>query len=189
MPTTFHDASKPWAKIKHGLLSGYLSLFLGKLGSTSQKVFFVDGFAGSGRLGDGSEGSPLHAARLATKPRTVAGRGRLHCINVESTVFAELEAALAPFASSELISNLRGDFEGHLDGILARASGFPALFFIDPFGTEGAESATIKRIAARTGKTEVLIRYDDTRVKRLAMWAHSNRGSLDPAQRKTAEAF
>lgn len=189
MPTTFHDASKPWARIKHGLLRGYLSLFLGKLGSAASKVYYVDGFAGSGKLGDGSDGSPIFAARLATNPPTKSTVGKLRCINVEKEVFAELESAMAQFVMSGLVKNIQGSFEDALPAILEETEGFPALFFIDPFGTEGAVSSTIEKIAKRSGPTEVLIRYDDTRVKRLIKWVHSHRDSLDDQQRRTAEAF
>lgn len=188
MATTFHDASKPWARIKHGLVSGYLALFLGKLSSTASRVFYVDGFAGSGKLGDGSEGSPVYAARRATNPLTRTATGKLRCVNVEKEVFPELESALAPFASSGLITNLQGRFDERLPEILGLIGDSPALFFIDPFGTEGAESSTIEMIGQRE-KREVLIRYDDTRVKRLIKWVHAHRDSLDEQQRKTAEAF
>jgi hypothetical protein len=48
---------------------------------------------------------------------------------------------------------------------------------------------TIKRIASRRGKTEILVRYDDTRVKRLIMWATNHEESFDEAHRKTSKAF
>ena len=63
------------------------------------------------------------------------------------------------------------------------------LLFIDPFGTEGAELEIISRIASRRGKTEILVRYDDTRVKRLIMWATNHEESFDESHRKTSVAF
>ena len=50
MPSDFHKAPKAWAQIKHSILGNYLSLFIGKLGR--KLIFYVDGFAGPGRLDD-----------------------------------------------------------------------------------------------------------------------------------------
>jgi len=77
MPTDFHATQRPWAVIKHGLLQ-YVELFLGKLGRAGKKVYYVDGFAGPGRLEDGSEGSPLTVARIAQNPRQPSRRGMLN---------------------------------------------------------------------------------------------------------------
>jgi hypothetical protein len=57
MPSDFHKAPKAWAQVKHSILGNYLSLFLGKLGVSGKPVYYVDGFAGPGRLEDGSKGS------------------------------------------------------------------------------------------------------------------------------------
>jgi|ERR1035438_2689184 hypothetical protein len=70
----FHKAPKAWSQIKHRILGNYLSLFLGKLGLTGRPMYYVDGFAGPGRLEDGTEGSPLVAAKLAAEPRQKSER-------------------------------------------------------------------------------------------------------------------
>src|SRR6266699_3564438 len=69
MPTDFHSAPRPWAGMKYGLLQ-YVELFLGKLGRAGKRIHYVDGFAGSGRLEDGTEGSPLRVARIQTVTST-----------------------------------------------------------------------------------------------------------------------
>src|SRR4030095_3367875 len=65
----------------------------------------------------------------------------------------------------------------------------PALFFIDPFGTQGAELSTLQTIAGSARRREVLVRFDDTRLKRLIRLATNNITSLDPTQRRIAEAL
>lgn len=189
MPSDFHKAPKSWAQIKHSILGNYLSLFLGKLGRNP--IFYVDGFAGPGRLDDGSEGSPLIAAKLAASPPQKSREGILHCVNVEDDreVFTNLEESTAEYVSMGLVKNHRGRFDELLPDVLRELGDATAFFFIDPFGTEGAELETIKRIASRRGKTEILVRYDDTRVKRLIMWATNHEESFDQSHRKTSKAF
>src|ERR1041385_3180455 len=98
MPDDFHAAAKPWASIKHGVLQD-VDLFVGKLGGFGKPVYFVDGFAGSGRLDDGTEGSPLRVAEMAAHPRVESRRGVLRCINVEKEreTFDKLESATASY--------------------------------------------------------------------------------------------
>lgn len=187
----FHDARKTWSRIKHGLFGRYLSLLLGKLGRPGEHVYCVDGFAGQGRYATGEEGSPLIAAKLAAAPVQTSRRDVLRCINVEEVpeTFANLAAATAEYVNQGIVTNLPGTFEDNLPVILKRVQNYPTFFFIDPFGTEGAEISTLQHLAKRQGKTEVLVRYDDTRVKRLIAWAKNHSDRLDERQRKTVEAF
>ncbi len=67
MPASFHKERKAWFQIKHQIVGTYLSLFLGKLGKFGDRVYYVDGFAGQGRLEDGTEGSALIAAKIAAE--------------------------------------------------------------------------------------------------------------------------
>lgn len=190
MAPDFHSTPKPWAVIKHGLLQ-YVELFLGKLGKSGKKIYYVDGFAGSGKLDDGSEGSPLRVAGIARGMRQSSRRDLLRCINCEKEpgVFAKLETATADFVANGTVKNLCGEFDAKLPEILKLIGDCPALFFIDPFGTQGAELSTLQTIANHARGREVLIRFDDTRVKRLIRLVANHINSLDNTQRKIAEAL
>jgi three-Cys-motif partner protein len=191
MTRDFHAELKAWSGIKHKILGQYLSLFLGKLGGLGKHVHYIDGFAGQGRYETGEKGSPLIAAELAENPPQNSRRGVLRCINVEASksVFANLEEATKEYVAKGVVKNHNKEFEEILPVILQQIGDDPALFFIDPFGTEGAEVSTLATIAKRKGITEVLVRFDDTRVHRLIQWTRSNLESLDAKHRKTAEAF
>jgi three-Cys-motif partner protein len=191
MLSDFHKSPKAWSQVKHSILGNYLSLFLGKLGISGKPVYYVDGFAGPGRLEDGSKGSPLIAADLAVSPRQPSRQGILQCINVEEIpkTFANLEKATVDYVKMKRVTNFCGSFQEKLPEILAKIGDNTAFFFIDPFGTEGVEVDTLRKIAARRGKTEILVRSDDTRVKRLLSWALKNEDSFEEGQRKTAQAF
>jgi hypothetical protein len=78
---------------------------------------------------------------------------------------------------------------GLLPEILEEPGDSPALFFIDPFGNQGAELSTLQMIARTGHGREVLVRFDDTRLKRLIRLVANHRGSLDPMQRRIAEAL
>jgi hypothetical protein len=87
------------------------------------------------------------------------------------------------------VRNFQGSFRDRLPEILAEVGDNTAFFFIDPFGTDGVDVETLRSIASRRGKTEILVRYDDTRVKRLLSWAVNNEDSFEEGHRKTARAF
>jgi len=176
MTSDFHKAPKAWAQVKHSILRNYLSLFLGKLGVSGNPVYYVDGFAGPGQLDDGSKGSPLIAAELAVSPPQESRQGILQCINVEedTETFRNLEKATAQYVKMKRVKNFLGNFQDRLPEIVAELGDNTAFFFIDPFGTGGVEVDTLRTIASRRGKTERLVRYDDTRVKRLLSWAVNN---------------
>jgi three-Cys-motif partner protein len=187
----FHDAKTPWAKIKHGILSNYLPLFVNKTSLFKKTIYLVDGFAGAGKYDDGQPGSALISATIAVNPRTEASRGLLHCINVEKdpAAFAKLEEVTNFCVKLGFVNNIKGEFEKKLPEILATIEGDTALFFIDPFGTEGATADTLELISKRKGITEILIRFDDTRVKRLLNYNKNDPDGQNSRAAKTEEKF
>ena len=186
----FHQEAKSWAGIKHSLLAKYLRLFVDKTGFRRDHVYYVDAFAGAGKLNDGTEGSPIYAAKLAAN-LTGQRQSVLKCINVEADpdTFEALERSTAEFVEGGYVLNLRGRFDQRRDEVLNKIGDAPALFFIDPFGTDGVELSSLKALKGNGTIREVLVRYDDTRVKRLASWSANHLDSLDAAAKKTAEAF
>ncbi len=109
----FHDAKTSWAKIKHGILSNYLPLFVNKTSLFKRPIYLVDGFAGAGKYEDGQPGSALISAKIAVNPQTEASRGLLHCINVEKNpaAFAKLEEVTKFCVDLGFVQNIKGEFE------------------------------------------------------------------------------
>lgn len=193
MASSFFKEVKAWSQIKHQILGNYLSLFLGKTGIRG-RVFYVDAFAGCGRYEeDGSDGSPLIAARLALDPPAKSRARVLHCINVEKIPenFANLERWTEQFVKERLVTNLEGEFETHLDNILQTVKGETALFFLDPFGVDGVGLPTLNRLFNRGNEviTEAFLRYDHNRIKRFIGWAANNIDSNNPTSRKIADTL
>jgi three-Cys-motif partner protein len=132
----------------------------------------------------------VYAAEVAAK-LTGVRKGVLKCINVEPVpeTFDSLSKATAEFEKDGLVTNLAGEWQEKRAEILRKLGGAPALFFVDPFGTAGAELSSLKDLRSDSCIREVLVRYDDTRVKRLASWAAKNIDALQPSSQKTAAAF
>ncbi len=191
MPTTFHEDKKPWAKIKHGILSRYLRLFVNKLARPGRPVYLVDGFAGAGKYGDRQLGSAVICAEIALNPITAASEGVLHCINVEKNTkaFASLQVATKAYVDAGFVRNIQGEFEKVLPGLLPQIQGDTALFFIDPFGTGGTTTPILELISQRVGATEVLVRFDSARIKRLLGYNRNAAVGLDDKAAKTEEKF
>jgi three-Cys-motif partner protein len=189
--SAFHADKKSWAKIKHSILGTYLPLFISKTRLFQKHVYLVDGFAGQGRYDDGEAGSALISADIALNPITVSNRGVFRCINVEKdpVFFSKLEEATKEHSKRGFVRNLKGEFEKTLPDILQSIEGETALFFIDPFGTEGATANTLSLISDQEGVTEALIRFDDTRVKRLINFNKNDLAGENIKAVKTAERF
>lgn len=191
MPVDFHKARSDWGRIKHIILQRYIRLYVGKLGFSNPTIYYVDGFAGQGVYGDKEVGSAYIGAESAASPIQGSRKDVLRCINVEedAKVFAELEKNLASHKATGLVTNLQGAFHSNLPGILAKVGTVPAFFFIDPFGSQGIETETLKQIRKGRDSSEILVRYDDTRVKRLLSWAVNNADHISEGHRKSALKF
>jgi len=191
MNEEFHKARKDWGRIKHLILEKYINLFVGKLGRFNPRIYYVDGFAGQGIYGDSAIGSAFIGAETATSPVQKSRRGFLRCINVEESrdTFAELEKNLARHAASGQVRNLFGSFQENLPEILRTVGNDPAFFFIDPFGSQGIEISTLTAIRKGRDRSEILVRYDDTRVKRLLSWAVNNADNFKESHRKIAVGY
>ena len=149
----------------------------------------MDAYAGAGAYepdadGKRAQGSPLVAAKIARQYNVEAAKPgkEIRLVNVESNAdcFARLEESLMGFGPD--VSNLCGRFQDHLDRILEMVGGDPVLFFIDPFGMEGADIRVIDRILERRSKTvtELLINFSHRGFQRMA-------GNINP-NAKTPQA-
>jgi three-Cys-motif partner protein len=178
-PTAFFERAKARSLHKLDLLDGYLKPFTYKVGSRAgagrpqRHVWIVDGFAGAGsyrRDGDGrsQDGSPLIAAKWAKRIAIERRYPLVRCINVERDrrCHEQLVRHLAPWPDVAIA--LRGEFADHLDDILDTIDDDPALFFLDPFGVVGIEMQLVEQIAARRGKTELLLHFSDRTFLRMA---------------------
>lgn len=197
-PLHFFAQAKARSLHKLGIFDGYLRPLTYKLGSTTglgrrqRHIWIVDGFAGAGSYQPDDhariqDGSPLIAAKWAKQIALDRHYPLVRCINVERDpdCHQELVRSLAPW--QDVATALQGEFADHLADILDTIGTDPALFFLDPFGVAGVEMKLIEQIAARRGKTELLLHFSDKTFLRMA--GHlDDRGDRVPVGRKVAES-
>lgn len=158
---------------KHRLLDCYVPRWLqkvvrGRPGTVG--VVIVDTFAGPGSDNQGNEGSPLLLARAA-----IVGRERLRhdgfsvdvqviAIEQAPARFAKLAEFMEPFGTA--VHTLSGTLREHLERILTQHSGWPMLFFFDPFGVKGLDADLVRRVLSEEGR-EALVLLNDPGALRL----------------------
>ena len=164
MPRDDRDPSrwryKQQTRVKHAVLSNYLTRWIAILGrpnpDSSRVLHYVDGFAGRGRYADGEDGSPIIAMRVGDGLHEHRqGDVSLRCYNVEhdpenfASLEREVEAARSQYPSVS-VTNYKGTFQEHADGILERVPASQAAFvFFDPFGYDGVELAEVLKYVQR----------------------------------------
>lgn len=167
----FFNRSRDWSHRKHRLLRKYLIPFSAKLGSWNINVFCIDGFAGVGRYGDQTDGSPLIMAQMADECLTWKKPVSLRIINVEAkhAHFDELVRNTQSWAIRGIVKNIQGKFGEVAPSIVREIGTSPALFFIDPYGPSKAPFYDLLPILKRNVKaTELIINFDADGLRRLA---------------------
>src|ERR1700722_8054675 len=127
----FFGAIKPAAVLKHAILSRYLVVYASKTGTNSagRRVVYFDGYAGPGRYGDGTAGSPLIAARVACSLASLRPPRQLDLFLVEKDRdTAELLRQV--MATEGKVLGVQpaihdGDVAKYLDVLLAMCRGVP----------------------------------------------------------------
>lgn len=184
-PTFFDDDQHEASRLKIEAYRKYLQPLAYKVLHYYPRLWVVDAFAGAGRYapdadGHSAEGSPLAAARFAHQYNVDNSRHakQIKLINVESDaeLFERLRMNLAPFGP--VATCLHGRFQDRLTEIMRLVARDPVLFFIDPFGMEGADIRLVEQILAKRGGqrdiTELLIHFSDRTLARLAGHAADN---------------
>lgn len=165
--------------LKHAILDTYLGSWANKLlcwGRAGDTVFFVDAFAGAGHDKAGNPGSPLIAARIAVetqaslrkRPATATAKMRVLAIEKMSGRSRVLAEYLKPFDEVEpgVYRVLRGTLAEHIDEIVRETAGRPTLYFLDPFGLKGLDSATYAK-ALSGPHNEIFALFADMGASRL----------------------
>lgn len=190
-PERFFEDPKESSRYKVELLRDYARPFFYKLGSRYPLIWIVDGYAGPGVYeaegGSAAQmGSPLVTAQVAHQVMDEGHRSELRIVNVERNgeLFARLRDNLRGYEAR--VTNLLGSFESRADEILQLVGNDPVLFFIDPFGMEGADLRVIDRLITRKARTvtELLINFSYRGFQRMA--GNLTERSRSPAREKAA---
>jgi three-Cys-motif partner protein len=167
----FFDELHVWSEIKLRILEKYFTAYLRKRAGSHSRIYYIDGFAGTGAYGTGStseDGSPVRLAKLGRTLAQDAGRARLVCLNIEADPqhFALLRSALNPF-SPTLVQLRKGAFSDHLRWTVEESGKHPALYFLDPFGPKAITMAQMGPLLKRPD-TELLLNLNTPYLLRLS---------------------
>ena len=162
---------------KHFVLRRYLGGWFPILSKRTDRIVYLDGFAGPGQYSGGEEGSPVIAIRTAIEHKfPLAKEVIFYFIEAEPERRAHLEALLkATFPSppgnvkwAVSGSEFAEQVEGILDSLEEKGSRLaPTFAFIDPFGYSDLPMKTVARLLSND-RCEVLITFMEKFVNRFA---------------------
>jgi len=160
----FFEDRQGAAVLKHGILRRYLPVFTGKLGVISNRVAYLDAYAGSGTYASGATGSPVLAAEISGQMERLR---LLECYLVEENA-ARSEELCRALAGAERCNVYQADVAACLDDVLQRTSGVPLLAFFDPFGLPPPMDVLKEKVLGRLGVTELLVNITLSGIRRNA---------------------
>jgi three-Cys-motif partner protein len=141
---SFFEKKRDWSKRKDLILAYYLKPYLAKVGKLRRPILIVDGFAGPGRYGDGTTGSPLiicsavqAALSYARVPISVL------CVEEDDDLHQQLAALLSqfPFAATRHTAFLEA-----LPEVERLAQTHTVFLYVDPYAIEGLQWEAMDRI-------------------------------------------
>jgi three-Cys-motif partner protein len=167
----------PHSPGKHAVLRRYLDAWIPILGSTRDRIVFIDGFAGPGRYAGGEDGSPVIALKALRDHRfrpKIQAEVTFLFIESEPDRAKHLESEIAPILA-DLGPKVHADvYVGHFDEMMTAALNTldeqkkrmaPAFVMIDPFGISDTPMSVVARIL-QIPKSEIYISF---------MWEFFNR--------------
>lgn len=142
---------------KHAVLQAYLKAWLPIMGTTQERILFVDGFAGPGEYADGEIGSPIIALKtLAEHAASTKMRAEVNFFFIEKEparhahlirLVEDWRPRLPPRVNVRVE---HGTFAETIGGILDGMGGgrvlIPAFVMIDPFGVGQTPMALVQRL-------------------------------------------
>jgi three-Cys-motif partner protein len=160
---------------KHQVLRHYLGAWFPILGTTQNRIAFIDGFAGPGEYSGGEIGSPLIALQTFENHRAPM---RAHVsflfIELDPRRADHLRGLVEPYrqrlGDRVTIDVHTGAFDESMSGLLDDISQanhvlIPAFVMVDPFGISQTPMSVIAKIL-RNPKSEVYVSF---------MWTYLNR--------------
>lgn len=183
--TTIWDI-EPHTEAKHKILKAYLDAWYPILKSTSNRLNYIDGFAGPGRYSKGEPGSPLVVIDLALRHPSLTGV-ELNFVFIEENIQRkqnlEKEIDLLSLPKNFKIQIIHGEFHNVIGNILDELEATdqilaPTFVFIDPFGFSGIPFSVIERLL-RMPKVEVFITFMVDRINQFISDRANNKHIID----------
>ena len=173
----FFKAKRAWSKVKDKIVGDYITCYLKTIQRRRRPILIVDAFAGPGRFGDDSPGSPLIICQ-AIERAPKAGVG-IACIFADAHPAhrAALEVCLADYITKDISERPLSDCSEALCRALQVGKGSTLFFYLDPYGIKDLDFEMVKQIYARdtNQSTEVLINLNFKTFMRMSgNWSYSD---------------
>ncbi len=161
---------EPHTEGKHLVLRHYLDGWIPKLGLSSNRILFIDGFAGPGEYDKGEVGSPIIALNALREHRAkIAIRAEVVFLFIEKdearadylrNLLKEQDLSPPPIVRRQVLTSA---FEDALTEVLnnveeQRRRLAPAFVMIDPFGVSDTPMSIMERIL-QNPKSEVYVSF------------------------------
>ena len=158
----FFQHKRSWSKVKDKIVGDYIDCYLNTVHKLVRPVLIVDGFAGPGRFGDDTDGSPQIICKAISE--LSKGRKGMTCLFADAHPGhrAALQLNLAEYIAREITAAPCKDCAEALTRALELGTGSTLFFYLDPYGIKDLEFDMVKQIYERTTKrsTEVLINFN-----------------------------
>lgn len=165
---SFFKGKRPWSVIKDEVLRSYMRPYIAKVAKLGRPIILIDGFAGPGKFGDGSEGSPLiicQAAEERAKNKYLA-----IFVNRQKSHHDQLSHVLGDLIEKGKVVAIHGTAETLLAKVKDLLGDHTVFLYLDPFGLRGCEFSTIAPFVKRNKafSTEIVINLSIPTIHRLA---------------------
>jgi three-Cys-motif partner protein len=157
----FFRQKRPWSRVKDQILAKYIDAYLRTIQDRGRPILLVDAFAGPGRFGDDSEGSPLIVLNAITKtPKHKVGMSALFA-DIRKGHRVALESNIAHFIKAGVAEPPLQDCEAALAHALEVGRDRTLFFYLDPFGIADLDFQMLQQVFEQRGaqSTEVLINF------------------------------
>jgi three-Cys-motif partner protein len=186
----FFKEKRQWSETKDKILGDYIDCYLKTVTGRHQPIIIVDGFAGPGKFGDDTDGSPLIICKAIDRrsSRTDVGIGCVFADN-KAVHRQALEILIENYIQKGIASRPLMSFSEALTYALKIGSGSTLFFYLDPYGIKDMEFDTVRQIYDRSPSqsTEVLINFSYPTVMRMSgNWSYGD--SPEEVSRRVKQA-
>ena len=182
----FFKEKREWSKVKDRIVRDYVTCYLKTITHRGRPIIIVDAFAGPGRFGDGTDGSPLIICKAIESAASRGGVGTA-CLFADSHPAhrVALSKNLASYIKTQIADEPLADFSDAMSRALGLGSGSTLFFYLDPFGIKELRFDTVRQIYQRNKRqsTEVLINFSFRTFMRMSGNWDYNDSASDVAQK------
>lgn len=163
----FFSGKRVWSEIKDQIISGYMKPYLAMVNTMRRPILLIDGFAGPGIYGDGSEGSPLHMCAAAE--RYARGNYAALFVNRSAKYHTTLSKVLLERGYTTAVP-IHGRAEELLTRLPNALTNQTVLIYLDPFGLNGYDFSHLEPFLDRdhAASTEIIVNVHMPIIHRLA---------------------